>query len=50
MGRDGEVLAEEEEGGRKAGLEGAGEDVNKEELVFFLLRAGLDVSGSPLEI
>jgi hypothetical protein len=37
LGRDGEALAKEEEGGRKTGLEGAKEDANREELVFFLL-------------
>ena len=46
MGGDGEALAEEEEGGRKAGLEGAGEDAGREELAFFLLRVSLNVSGS----
>jgi hypothetical protein len=37
LGGDGEALAEEEEGGRKLGLEGAKEDAGREELAFFLL-------------
>jgi hypothetical protein len=50
LGGDGEALAKEEEGGRKPGLKGAGEDAGREELAFFLPRAGLDVLGSPLKI